>query len=299
MRVIPCYVFSLDNYFGFAKYLRSDACRVIHEASGTVHTAPSLRFKQAQAGTIPATETNNNTMQNYCKLIGAMAAASALVAGTASAEVEYELHTGYASQYVFRGQDTGDNLTEVGLDAAYDYNGVQLSAGVWAAVFNNSPANTGNQIDSEVDTYGEAAYDFGYFTGAIGYIYYWNLGRLGFDQQEVYLSASKEFYGFETSFTYFWDVAGNASDNNGYSELYFGKGFELSPCLTLNTGVTTGYLFERTTVSHIQAKVALDWAAFENATISPFISHSWGIADNDRLDYDNEFIAGSILAVSF
>ncbi len=238
-------------------------------------------------------------MQNYCKTIGAMAAASALVAGTASAEIEYELHTGYSTQYVFRGQDLGDNLTEAGFDAAYDYNGIMLSNGIWAAFFNNSPANTGNQIDSEVDLYAEAAYDFGYVTGAIGYIYYWNLGALGADAQEVYFSVAKDFYGVETSFTYFWDVAGAGIDNDGYSELYAGKGFELSPCVTLNTGLTLGYLWEQTEASHLQLKVGVDWAAFENATISPFLAYSWGLGNSGNVSYENEFVAGSILAVSF
>jgi hypothetical protein len=117
-------------------------------------------------------------MQNYCKTIGALAAASALVAGTASAEVEYEIHTGYTSEYLFRGIDLGDNLAEVGIDAATEYNGVGLSAGIWAAAFQAS--GTGNQVDNEVDMYAEASYDFGFLTGAIGYIYYWNMGSLGF-----------------------------------------------------------------------------------------------------------------------
>ena len=39
-----------------------------------------------------------------------LAAASALVAGNASAEVEYELHTGYTSEYLFRGLNLGQDL---------------------------------------------------------------------------------------------------------------------------------------------------------------------------------------------
>ncbi len=235
-------------------------------------------------------------MQNYCKTIGALAAASALVAGTASAEIEYEIHTGYSTEYIFRGLDLGDHLTEVGLDAAFEAYGMSLSTGVWAAAFGNT--GTGNQIDSEIDFYGEAAYDFGYVTGAIGYIYYWNMGRLGADAGEVYFSVAKEFYGFETSFTYFWDVHGSGIENDGYSEFYAGKSFELSPCLALNTGATLGYLWEPSEVSHIQAMVSLDWAFTETATLSPYVAHSWGIA-NDGYDYDNEFFAGTILAVSF
>ena len=51
-------------------------------------------------------------MQNYCKTIGALAAASALVAGNASAEVEYTLGTGYTSEYLWRGANLGEDLVE-------------------------------------------------------------------------------------------------------------------------------------------------------------------------------------------
>src|SRR6478752_5526333 len=119
-----------------------------------------------------ATENQHNTMQNYCKTIGALAAASALVAGTAQAEVEYELHTGYSSEYLFRGVDLGDDLVEVGVDAAYEVNGFTFSGGVWATAFDAS-APTTNQIDSETDFYTETSYDFGFLTASVGYIYYW------------------------------------------------------------------------------------------------------------------------------
>ena len=240
-------------------------------------------------------------MQNYCKTIGALVAASALVAGNASAEIEYEIHTGYTSQYVFRGLDLGDNLVEFGLDMATEYNGVGLSYGLWAANVNN--AGTGNPSDNEVDFYTEASYDFGYVTGAIGYIYYWNVANFGSDAGEVYFSVSKELYGIDTSFTYFWDVhAATPAQNEGYSEFYFGKSFELSPCLTLNSGLTIGFLWEGTDVSHVQWKVGLDWAATETATISPFIAYSWdgsAEAGSPWINADDEFFAGSMLSVSF
>ena len=38
-------------------------------------------------------------MRNYSKTVGALAAASALVAGNAMAEVEGEVHVGYANMY--------------------------------------------------------------------------------------------------------------------------------------------------------------------------------------------------------
>ena len=170
-------------------------------------------------------------MQNYCKTIGALAAASALVAGNANAEVEYELHTGYSSEYLFRGLDLGDSLVEVGADAAYDWNGLKLSAGVWSAAFDAS-APTGNQVDNETDMYTEISKDFGFVTASVGYIYYWNLGSLGEDVQEVPFTISRDFGWANLYLTYFWSVDG--PNNNGYTELGGSHAWELSPCLKLN-----------------------------------------------------------------
>lgn len=233
-------------------------------------------------------------MKNYCKTIGALAAASALVAGNASAEVEYEIHTGYTNQYLFRGLDLGDNLVEVGADVATEWNGLGLSAGAWYGSF----ANGNNDFD-ELDLYGEVSKDLGFASLAVGYISYQNLRALGDDAQEVYFSASKEFFGVDFSLTYFWDIE---TDNDGYTELGASKGFELSPCLTLNTGATLAYLCEESEFAHLTAKVSLDWAFTETATISPFVAASWGLtseAGNTHSAADEEFVGGTMLSVSF
>jgi hypothetical protein len=237
-------------------------------------------------------------MQNYCKTIGALAAASALVAGTAQAEVEYEIHTGYSSMYLFRGLDLGDDLVELGVDASSEWNGIGLSAGLWAAAFDASTA-TGNQVDNEVDFYGEASKDFGFLTASVGYIYYWNLGRLGDDAQEVYFSASRDFGFAEASLTYFWGVDG---DNDGYTELGLGRSFEINQCLSLNVSGNLGYLVEQSDFTALTTKVSLDWGFVENAKISPFMAVSFALSDEVNTAYNgsgNEFVAGSILSVGF
>ncbi|RYD48704.1 MAG: hypothetical protein EOP85_03040 [Verrucomicrobiaceae bacterium] len=237
-------------------------------------------------------------MQNYIKTIGALAAASALVAGNANAEVEYEIHTGYSSMYLFRGLDLGDDLVEVGVDAAAEWNGLAISGGVWATAFDSS-APTGNQIDSEIDLYAEVSKDLGFLTASVGYIYYWNVGRLGSDAQEVYFSASRDFGFAEAYLTYFWDIEG---DNDGYSELGLSRGFELNQCLTLNVGTNVGYLVEQGQATAWTSKVSLDWGFAERATLSPFVAFSVALSDDNDTAYagsDNEFVAGSMLKVGF
>jgi hypothetical protein len=249
-------------------------------------------------------------MQNYCKTIGALAAASALVAGTASAEVEYEIHTGYSTMYLFRGLDLGDNLTEFGVDAATEYNGIGMSAGIWSGVFGNT--GTGNDVDMEVDFYTEASYDLGFMTAAVGYIYYWNLGSLGVDDQEVYFSGSRDFGWATASFTYFWDLAENQSSrptpvngtggNNGYSELALSRSWELNQCVSLNVSTVLGIHLEGFDVSHWTTKASLDWGFTETAKLSPFVAMSVALDEIDRTawaDTENEYVIGSMLSVGF
>jgi hypothetical protein len=255
-------------------------------------------------------------MQNYCKTIGALAAASALVAGNANAEVEYALHTGYSNEYLFRGDNLGKDLVETGLNASSTVSGINLSAGVWYANYDkNTPLGSANF--NEIDLYTSASKDLGFATASIGYIYYANsadnslknaaiaAGEIdGFrgataDYQEVSFGLSRDL-GFATaSLTYFWDIVG---DNNGYSELALGRSFELSPCLTLNLGGNVGYLVEQGQASALTLKASLDYGFAEHAKLSPFVTQSISLSDDNDTVYggsENETVAGAMVSVSF
>jgi hypothetical protein len=236
-------------------------------------------------------------MQNYCKTIGALAAASALVAGNASAEVEYELHTGYTSEYLWRGINLGQDLVEAGADVATEWNNIGLSAGAWYGSFQSG----GISLD-ELDVYGEASYDLGFATAATGYIFYHYQNTGGFvidDAQELYFSLSRDLGFVNASLTYFWDIE---TDNEGYSELALDRSFELNQCLSLNVASAFGFLTEGWEPAHLTTKVALDWAFAESAKLSPFVALSIALGD-DAGSYwnttDNELVAGSMLSVSF
>jgi hypothetical protein len=236
-------------------------------------------------------------MQNYCKTIGALAAASALVAGNASAEVEYELHAGYTSEYLFRGLILGQDLVETGVDVSGEWNNVGLSAGAWYGSFSSGPG--GQQDFDELDLYGEASYDLGFLTASVGYIWYVNQRLLGDDAQEVYFSVGRDFGFVNASLTYFWDIE---QDNEGYSEIALDRSFELNSCLALNCATKVGYLFEQSDFNSWTTTVALDWAFRENVTLSPFVSLAVALGDSAGTawnDTDNEFVAGSMLRASF
>lgn len=231
-------------------------------------------------------------MQNYYKTIGALVVASAFAASNASAEVESEVHVGYTSEYLFRGNIFGQDLAEGGLDVATSYNGIDLSAGAWLGSFHDG---AGTDVD-ELDIYAEASKDLGFLTAAVGYIWYQNDTLIGDDAQELYFSVAKSFFGVDFSLTYFWDIE---TDNDGYSELAASRGFELSPCLTLNVSAALAYFVEEGDLAHLTNRISLDYAYSETATISPFIAHSFGLGETANYTSENELVAGSMLSVSF
>jgi len=213
----------------------------------------------------------------YTKILGAMAVATAVASGYASAELQGEVHVGLDSSYIWRGMEIGGNMSEAGVDLAYNLGeGFNISGGAWYANFD---ANTRTRAsDNEVDLYTEVSKDFGFATMSVGYIYYdcgrhGNLLRTSADLQEVYFSLSRElFWGIKGTLSYYWDIVG---DNGGYSELGLQKTFELSPCLTCDVGVKTGYFVEEGQLGHVTAMVALNWSFAKNMTLTPYIARSW------------------------
>ncbi|MEY3895696.1 MAG: hypothetical protein RLZZ214_1215 [Verrucomicrobiota bacterium] len=243
-------------------------------------------------------------MQNYCKTIGALAAASALVAGNAQAEVEYELHAGYSSEYLFRGLDLGDGLVEAGVNAATEWQGFGFSAGAWYGSFEQGTGIPGFQIDGdELDLFAETSKDFGFVTAHVGYIAYLypgaNLNNFD-DSGEVYFSLSHDF-GFVNAYaTYFWDVEG--VDNDGYTEVGLSRSFELNQCLNLNLSTNVGYLIEKDDFTAWTSKVSLDWGFAGQAKFSPFVACSVALSDEPDTAYNgsgNELLGGAMISVGF
>jgi uncharacterized protein (TIGR02001 family) len=234
-------------------------------------------------------------MQNYSKMIGALAAASALVAGNANAEVEYQLHTGYSSEYLFRGLNYGADLVEAGLDASTEVNGFGLSAGVWSGSVQNDY--------EELDLYGAISKDLGFATATLGYIAYTYPDASDWRTQEISLGLSRDLGFAKASLTYFGSVENDSDGNNdGYSELALSRGFEISPCLNLNVASNIGYLVDQGQATAWTTKVSLDYGFAEHAKLSPFVAYSVALSDDVDTRYDgseNEFVAGSMLSVSF
>ncbi|WP_338288474.1 hypothetical protein [Luteolibacter sp. LG18] len=226
-------------------------------------------------------------MRNYRKTIGALAAASALVAGYASAEVEGELHIGYSSDYIFRGSDQGDGLAEAGADVSTQYAGLTFSGGLWYGSIENSDLFNFGPIGipdhySELDVYGEVSKDFGFATAYVGAIWYHYADndiatpfgdiKLRDDSSELYFGLSREIYwGINGSLTYYWALEG---ENGGYTELALDKTFKLHDCVDLVAGVKTGYFIEESGFAHITPQLTLNVKVTDTFTVSPYVAYS-------------------------
>ena len=242
-------------------------------------------------------------MHNYCKTIGALAAVSALVAGNAMANVEYELSTGYTNEYIFRGINLGQDLVEVSATAKGQWNDISLAAGAWYGSFDNGPAF------DELDLWADAGYDFSYATVSAGYIYryvtagdWWSTGN-----QEIYAGLSRDLWGWQTSLTYYWDIE---DDNDGYTELatkyeYAIPGYD---CLSIGFVSRLGYLVEEGDFTHWSNRLAFNWGFAERAKLSPFVQFDLSLSEGGRAyqgnlaDYTgakNQFTGGCMLSVTF
>jgi hypothetical protein len=243
-------------------------------------------------------------MQNYCKTIGALAAASALVAGNASAEVEYNLGTGYTSEYLWRGANLGEDLVEATVSATTEWNGFGWTAGAWYGSYDRNEFDDTDVVEydvDELDLFAEVSKDLGFVTAGLGYIYYMNEDTYNIvdDSQEVYVKLSRDL-GFASAYAaYYWDVEG---DNDGYSELGLSRGFELNQCLTLNLGTNIGYMWEDDQDTSWTTKASLDWGFAESAKLSPFVALAVQLTDdNDNYTsgFGNELVGGCMLSTSF
>jgi uncharacterized protein (TIGR02001 family) len=252
-------------------------------------------------------------MRKYTKTVGALAAASALVAGYASAEIEGEVHVGYATNYEFRFVDLGDDLVEAGVDLSYALNeDWSIKGGAWYGSVNDDVA-----LDNELDLYGAVATSLGPVNLEFGYIFYTYPGSDFHDTQEVYASAFVDiFAGISAGAAYYYDF-----DNlNGWylqPELRWSHDFNECLKLNLSTGVgiadglgsqvSSDAFYIGDTHDGFQGwfvKAELPWEFRDGVTLTPYLKYTdadSGLAgDSNTFEGGQEHIvAGVKLAVGF
>ncbi|MFC7336974.1 hypothetical protein ACFQY0_07275 [Haloferula chungangensis] len=265
-------------------------------------------------------------MRNYSKTVGALAAASTLVAGYASAnEFDGDVHVGYSNMYEFRFFDYGDSLFEAGVDLAYEAGPMTLSAGAWYGSWDTpesiafpagGPGFIAGTPSDELDLYAGVGTDFGPLSLELGYIYYCYPSFSGLDTQEVYFSAGVDlFWGMGLGSTAFWDF----DQNDGlYVDTAVTKSFEFNECLNLDLAAGFGYAdgqgAQRKAVGtgsfgtldgfqgwYVSAQ--LPWEFRDGVTLTPYVKYTDADEDLASDIYGNGgqeyIIAGVKLGVAF
>jgi hypothetical protein len=214
---------------------------------------------------------------------------------------EADVAVGVHSDYIWRGQFLGRALLDSSVEASTSAWGLDFAGGLWAGNIENN-----DRAADEINAWIEGSKDFGWARFTTGYIYYDFFDGSVANGHEVYFGLSKDLcWGFNASYTYFWDVY--ATDNDGYNELVLGNEADVFG-YTLDTTLTTGFLFENNGANHITLKSGYDWEITENATLTPYLAYTWELAGLERYgkaldgsegNEQNRFHGGVSLTVSF
>ena len=259
-------------------------------------------------------------MRKYSKTVGALAAASTLVAGTAMAEIEGEVSVSYTNMYEFRFVDLGNDLVSAAVDVATEAGPFGLSAGAWYASW-DAPGIAGalGANADELDLYAAASYEIAGFSLELGYIYYYfpdvPTGGVS-NTQEVYFSVGYELpFGLALASTLYYDFD---QFDGLYVDTSIGYTWEINECLALELGAGFGYadghgLQARSAIrggtgtkdgfQGWYATAALPWEFREGVTLTPYIKYTDGDGDLATDLYgtggQEYLIAGVSLAVGF
>ncbi len=269
-------------------------------------------------------------MRNYSKTIGALAAASTLVAGyamagsdgaattgAADAGLQGELHVGVSSDYIWRGTEVGHGaLDEAGLDLSGKAYGLAISGGAWYATLAGSRAVNAtfrsdgedrSALYNELDLYAQVSKDFGFATVNLGNICYIYPNNMKTNVDEVYLGVSRELlYGVTAGLTDYLGYSHNTYFDGAtasYLQFTLAKTYKFTDSLSIDLGADLGYVTSEGTLNDAGITAALNYAFAKNAKISPYLGETWGLANKNKqyLGYErsSQFYGGVKLAVDF
>lgn len=215
--------------------------------------------------------------------------------GFAYSEIESSFNVGYATTYVWRGQDLGDNLYQYGFDVAGSCEcGLDWSAGIWYG----SPADDVNT--DELNIYGQISKDFGLVNVAVGFIHY--DFDAGGDNSEIFGTVGLSYAGIDFGGAFYQVIDGNIG-NGSWAELTASYGYEISDKLSAALGFTFGSTVSADggdNYTSYNLNLGFDYAVSEDITVSPFIA--FNSTDNFNVtgvtDFDGVY-GGATVTYSF
>lgn len=230
----------------------------------------------------------------------------------ASAEVAGTFSTGYHSNYIFRGLDSGNNesLFDYALDFTGDCGcGLDWNAGLWYG-------STDAASNDELDLYASVSKEFDYALGtadlALGYVRYtypqagtniWNpTGAKQDGDGEIFLSAATELAGLALGATYYLgDEIG--SSNQQWIDFSAGYGFDITEALSATIDLGLGYAaadgMTNQGIQFYSATVGLQYALSEAITLSGYFTQQDATSKGNLNGIQDESYGGAALSFAF
>ena len=227
--------------------------------------------------------------------------------GTANADIETSIGAGYASDYVFRGSNYGDDLVEatIGVSGSGSLGGLgdlDFAASLWLGTASDigGIGVSGNEMDISLSASKALSENLSLEVGVTNYSYYGDVATLLAvaevpltDDLEPYVSVGTSLGGISLGAgAYFNEGGGNPHDI--YWEITAGYEMELSGLGTLGLSGLIGHFDEDVNGidTYYSLSAGLSIAASDSITVTPHITHVI-----DGAGGDDETFAG--VSVSF
>ena len=231
--------------------------------------------------------------------------------GTANADIETSIGAGYASDYVFRGTNYGDDLLEatIGVSGSGNFGGlgdIDFAASIWfgtASDFGGTGIG-GNEMDISLSASKALSENLSVEVGVTNYSYYGDIttvfaanGTPLNDDLEPYIGLETCLGGISLGLAAHFNEGGEQA-HDIYWELTAGYEMEVSGGVTLGLAGVIGHWDDDVRVedTYYGVRAGLSIAASDSITVTPYVSHT---IDGNQVDgtADDETVAG--VSVSF
>ena len=230
--------------------------------------------------------------------------------GTANADIETSIGAGYASDYVFRGSNYGEDHFEASIDVSGSGNlgglgDLDFSASLWLGTASNFGGTgiSGNEMDISLSASKALSENLSLEVGVTNYSYFGDVLTVGIplpDDLEPYIGLGTSLGGISLGVAAHFNEGG-AQLHDMYWEFTAGYEMEVSGNVTLGLAGVIGHWDEvgagaEDTYYGISAGLSI--AVSDSITVTPYLSHT---IDGNQVvgPPDDETVAGVSVSIGF